>query len=151
MHKDVDTHTLRKALWNYIHCLYGIRSVSHTHTCMFITVCVCAPGFVYYTDVWCVCRYDDYDYGEVNVLLERGLKMFVKTVACHPEQTTDRIYSAYWRLFRHSEKVRATHTRSKPSLKTLSICIYLSSVSGVLLTDSVSSCFSFSRSMSTCC
>ncbi|XP_041759373.1 sestrin-2 isoform X1 [Coregonus clupeaformis] len=74
MHKDVDTHTLRKALWNYIHCLYGIR-------------------------------YDDYDYGEVNVLLERGLKMFVKTVACHPEQTTDRIYSAYWRLFRHSEKV----------------------------------------------
>ncbi|XP_038822819.1 sestrin-2 [Salvelinus namaycush] len=74
MHKDVDTHTLRKALWNYIHCLYGIR-------------------------------YDDYDYGEVNVLLERGLKMFVKTVACHPEQTTDRIYSAYWKLFRHSEKV----------------------------------------------
>lgn len=28
MHEDVDTHTLRKALWNYIHCLYGIRSVS---------------------------------------------------------------------------------------------------------------------------
>lgn len=27
MHEDVDTHTLRKALWNYIHCLYGIRSV----------------------------------------------------------------------------------------------------------------------------
>ncbi|XP_029603776.1 sestrin-2 isoform X18 [Salmo trutta] len=74
MHKDVDTYTLRKALWNYIHCLYGIR-------------------------------YDDYDYGEVNVLLERGLKMFVKTVACHPEQTTERVYSAYWRLFRHSEKV----------------------------------------------
>lgn len=28
MHEGVDTHTLRKALWNYIHCLYGIRSVS---------------------------------------------------------------------------------------------------------------------------
>ncbi|KAF3833826.1 hypothetical protein F7725_025030 [Dissostichus mawsoni] len=52
MHEDVDTHTLRKALWNYIHCLYGIR-------------------------------YDDYDYGSVNVLLERSLKVFVKTMACH--------------------------------------------------------------------
>lgn len=29
MHEGVDTHTLRKALWNYIHCLYGIRSVPH--------------------------------------------------------------------------------------------------------------------------
>lgn len=27
MHEGVDTHTLRKALWNYIHCLYGIRWV----------------------------------------------------------------------------------------------------------------------------
>ncbi|XP_056274394.1 sestrin-2 [Pseudoliparis swirei] len=76
MHEDVDTHTLRKALWNYIHCLYGIR-------------------------------YDDYDYGSVNVLLERSLKVFVKTVACHPEQTTARIYHAFWRRFRHSEKVHA--------------------------------------------
>lgn len=25
MHEGVDTHTLRKALWNYIQCLYGIR------------------------------------------------------------------------------------------------------------------------------
>ncbi|KAL0962084.1 hypothetical protein UPYG_G00335470 [Umbra pygmaea] len=75
-HNDVDTHTLRKALWNYIHCLYGIR-------------------------------YDDYDYGEVNVFLERELKVFVKTVACHPEQTTASIYAAFWRHFRHSEKVHA--------------------------------------------
>ncbi|XP_010871562.2 sestrin-2 isoform X2 [Esox lucius] len=74
MHEDVDTRSLRKALWNYIHCLYGIR-------------------------------YDDYDYGEVNVLLERGLKVYVKTVACHPEQTTASLYSAFWRHFRHSEKV----------------------------------------------
>ncbi|XP_038581797.1 sestrin-2 isoform X1 [Micropterus salmoides] len=76
MHEGVDTHTLRKALWNYIHCLYGIR-------------------------------YDDYDYGSVNVLLERSLKVFVKTMACHPEQTTARIYHAFWRRFRHSEKVHA--------------------------------------------
>ncbi|XP_042363029.1 sestrin-2 isoform X1 [Plectropomus leopardus] len=76
MHEGVDTHTLRKALWNYIHCLYGIR-------------------------------YDDYDYGSVNVLLERSLKVFVKTMACHPEQTTARVYHAFWRHFRHSEKVHA--------------------------------------------
>ncbi|XP_070702894.1 sestrin-2 isoform X1 [Pempheris klunzingeri] len=76
MHEGVDTHTLRKALWNYIHCLYGIR-------------------------------YDDYDYGSVNVLLERSLKVFVKTMACHPEQTTARIYHAFWKHFRHSEKVHA--------------------------------------------
>ncbi|XP_036949173.1 sestrin-2 isoform X1 [Acanthopagrus latus] len=76
MHEGVDTHTLRKALWNYIHCLYGIR-------------------------------YDDYDYGSVNVLLERSLKVFVKTMACHPEQTTARIYHTFWRHFRHSEKVHA--------------------------------------------
>lgn len=49
--------------------------------------------------------YDDYDYGSVNVLLERSLKVFVKTMACHPEQTTARIYHAFWRHFRHSEKV----------------------------------------------
>ncbi|XP_060798905.1 sestrin-2 isoform X2 [Neoarius graeffei] len=29
MHEDVDTSTLRKALWNYIHCIYGIRLVTH--------------------------------------------------------------------------------------------------------------------------
>ncbi|XP_054619264.1 sestrin-2 isoform X2 [Dunckerocampus dactyliophorus] len=76
MHEGVDTHTLRKALWNYIHCLYGIR-------------------------------YDDYDYGSVNVLLERSLKVFVKTMACYPEQITARVYHAFWRHFRHSEKIHA--------------------------------------------
>ncbi|XP_030644935.1 sestrin-2 [Chanos chanos] len=74
MHTDVDTTTLRKALWNYIHCVYGIR-------------------------------YDDYDYGEVNQLLERSLKVYIKTVACHPEKTTHRMYTSFWRHFRHSEKV----------------------------------------------
>ncbi|KAM7373119.1 hypothetical protein PAMP_007999 [Pampus punctatissimus] len=73
MHEGVDTHTLRKALWNYIHCLYGIR-------------------------------YDDYDYGSVNVLLERSLKVFAKTMACHPEQTSAHIYHSFWKHFRHSEK-----------------------------------------------
>ncbi|XP_051527402.1 sestrin-2 isoform X2 [Myxocyprinus asiaticus] len=74
MHSNVDTSTLRKAIWNYIHCIYGIR-------------------------------YDDYNYWEVNQLLERSLKVYVKTVACHPEKTTPRMYFSFWRQFRHSEKV----------------------------------------------
>ncbi|XP_067862801.1 sestrin-2-like isoform X3 [Heptranchias perlo] len=74
MHCDVDTSMLRRAIWNYIHCVFGIR-------------------------------YDDYDYGEVNQLLERSLKIYIKTVACYPEKTTKRMYASFWRHFRHSEKV----------------------------------------------
>lgn len=29
-HKDVDTSMLRRAIWNYIHCMFGIRSVAVT-------------------------------------------------------------------------------------------------------------------------
>ncbi|XP_030890982.1 sestrin-2 isoform X3 [Leptonychotes weddellii] len=74
MHSGVDTSVLRRAIWNYIHCVFGIR-------------------------------YDDYDYGEVNQLLERNLKVYIKTVACYPEKTTRRMYNLFWRHFRHSEKV----------------------------------------------
>ena len=49
--------------------------------------------------------YDDYDYGEVNQLLERNLKIYIKTVACYPEKTTKQIYTQFWRHFKHSEKV----------------------------------------------
>ncbi|XP_004412492.1 PREDICTED: sestrin-3 isoform X3 [Odobenus rosmarus divergens] len=73
-HEDVDTTTLRRALFNYVHCMFGIR-------------------------------YDDYDYGEVNQLLERSLKVYIKTVTCYPERTTKRMYDSYWRQFKHSEKV----------------------------------------------
>ncbi|KAG7484340.1 hypothetical protein MATL_G00048590 [Megalops atlanticus] len=73
-HEGVDTTTLRRAIFNYVHCMYGIR-------------------------------YDDYNYGEVNQLLERSLKVYIKTVTCYPERTTCRIYHSYWRQFRHSEKV----------------------------------------------
>ncbi|XP_069479035.1 sestrin-2 isoform X2 [Ambystoma mexicanum] len=74
MHSGVDTSMLRRAIWNYIHCVFGIR-------------------------------YDDYDYGEVNQLLERSLKVYIKTVACYPEKTNKRLYTGFWRHFRHSEKV----------------------------------------------
>uniref|UniRef100_A0A2K6BKN8 Sestrin 3 n=1 Tax=Macaca nemestrina TaxID=9545 RepID=A0A2K6BKN8_MACNE len=73
-HQDVDTTMLRRALFNYVHCMFGIR-------------------------------YDDYDYGEVNQLLERSLKVYIKTVTCYPERTTKRMYDSYWRQFKHSEKV----------------------------------------------
>ncbi|KAJ8412610.1 hypothetical protein AAFF_G00129460 [Aldrovandia affinis] len=73
-HEDVDTTMLRRAIFNYVHCMYGIR-------------------------------YDDYNYGEVNQLLERSLKVYIKTVTCYPERTTCHMYHSYWRQFRHSEKV----------------------------------------------
>ncbi|KAJ8267004.1 hypothetical protein GJAV_G00137120 [Gymnothorax javanicus] len=73
-HEDVDTTMLRRAIFNYVHCMYGMR-------------------------------YDDYNYGEVNQLLERSLKMYIKTVTCYPERTTCHMYHSYWRQFRHSEKV----------------------------------------------
>ncbi|XP_066557426.1 sestrin-1 isoform X2 [Amia ocellicauda] len=74
MHKDVDTSMLRRAIWNYIHCMFGIR-------------------------------YDDYDYGEINQLLDRSFKVYIKTVVCSPEKTTKRMYDSFWRQFQHSEKV----------------------------------------------
>ncbi|KAM8792270.1 sestrin-1 isoform 2-T2 [Rhynchonycteris naso] len=74
MHKDVDTSTLRRAIWNYIHCMFGIR-------------------------------YDDYDYGEINQLLDRSFKVYIKTIVCTPEKVTKRMYDSFWRQFKHSEKV----------------------------------------------
>ncbi|XP_049627141.1 sestrin-1 isoform X2 [Suncus etruscus] len=74
MHKDVDTSMLRRAIWNYIHCMFGIR-------------------------------YDDYDYGEINQLLDRSFKVYIKTIVCTPEKVTKRMYDSFWRQFKHSEKV----------------------------------------------
>ncbi|XP_018411483.1 PREDICTED: sestrin-2 [Nanorana parkeri] len=73
-HQEVDTFKLRRAIWNYIQCIFGIR-------------------------------YDDYDYGEVNQLLERSLKVYMKTVTCHPETVNRQLYNDFWREFKHSEKV----------------------------------------------
>lgn len=41
----------------------------------------------------------------MNQLLERSLKIYIKTVACYPEKTTKRMYAQFWRHFKHSEKV----------------------------------------------
>ncbi|XP_078398675.1 sestrin-1 isoform X1 [Cetorhinus maximus] len=74
MHKDVDTSMLRRAIWNYIHCMFGIR-------------------------------YDDYDYGEINQLLDWNFKAYIKTVVCSPVKTTNQMYDGFWRRFKHSEKI----------------------------------------------
>ncbi|XP_071439933.1 sestrin homolog [Hetaerina americana] len=72
--KDVDTSRFRRAIWNYIQCMFGIR-------------------------------HDDYDYGEVNQLLERSLKAFIKSACCFPERVTKKDYDSVLREFKHSEKV----------------------------------------------
>ena len=71
---NVDTTMFRRAVWNYIHCMYGIR-------------------------------HDDYNYGEVNQMLERNLKSYIKTVTCYPERLTKKEYDNVMREFKHSEKV----------------------------------------------
>ncbi|XP_059490967.1 sestrin-3, partial [Neocloeon triangulifer] len=71
---DVDTSRFRRAIWNYIHCMFGIR-------------------------------HDDYDYGEVNQLLERWLKAYIKSTCCFPERITTRDYISVLREFEHSEKI----------------------------------------------
>ncbi|XP_050983920.1 sestrin-3 [Labeo rohita] len=65
---------LKRAIWNYIHCIYGIR-------------------------------YDDYDYGEVNRLLERGLKLYIKAVACYPDSSKTPLCPLSWAHIKASEKV----------------------------------------------
>ncbi|XP_004534931.1 sestrin homolog isoform X2 [Ceratitis capitata] len=73
-YRNVDTSKFRRAIWNYIQCIYGIR-------------------------------HDDYDYGEVNQLLDRPLKMFIKTACCFPERITTRDYDSILVELQDSEKV----------------------------------------------
>lgn len=53
----------------------------------------------------CSSRYDDYDYAEVNHLLERILKLYIKTVTCSPEKMNSEMFERFWKQFKHSEKV----------------------------------------------
>lgn len=65
---------LKRAIWNYIHCMLGIR-------------------------------YDDYDYGEVNQLLERDLKIYIKTVACFPDAKKTPLCPQPWAPLKPSERI----------------------------------------------
>ncbi|MBN3297519.1 SESN3 protein, partial [Amia calva] len=65
---------LKRAIWNYIHRMFGIR-------------------------------YDDYDYGEVNHLVERSLKLYIKTVTCYPDRTSTQLCPRSWKSLKPAEKV----------------------------------------------
>jgi len=72
--QGVDTSTFRRAVWNYIQCIYGIR-------------------------------HDDYDYGEINQLLERSLKAFIKTACCFPAKLSSNSINKVMTDFEFPEKV----------------------------------------------
>ena len=82
--RDVDTSRFRRAIWNYIQCMFGIR-------------------------------HDDYDYGEVNQLLERALKTYIKTAVCFPDRLGRNDYDSILKEFRDSEKV-SIHFHLYPSI-----------------------------------
>ncbi|CAL8356533.1 unnamed protein product [Merluccius merluccius] len=65
---------LKRAIWNYIHCVLGIR-------------------------------YDDYDYGEVNQRLERDTKLYIKAVACFPDDTKAPVCPLPWASLKPSERI----------------------------------------------
>uniref|UniRef100_A0A8C6K919 Sestrin 4 n=1 Tax=Nothobranchius furzeri TaxID=105023 RepID=A0A8C6K919_NOTFU len=71
---SVHSPDLKRAIWNYIHCVLGIR-------------------------------YDDYDYGEVNRLLARDLKLYIKAVACYPDATKTPVCPLSWTLLKASERI----------------------------------------------
>uniref|UniRef100_A0A3B5MNC9 Sestrin 4 n=1 Tax=Xiphophorus couchianus TaxID=32473 RepID=A0A3B5MNC9_9TELE len=50
-------------------------------------------------------RYDDYDYVEVNQLLERDLKLYIKAVACFPDVTKTPVCPLSWSLLKASERI----------------------------------------------
>lgn len=50
--------------------------------------------------------YDDYDYGEVNQLLQRDLKMYIKAVACFPDATKTPVCPLSLTPHKSSERVR---------------------------------------------
>lgn len=50
-------------------------------------------------------RHDDYDYGEINQLLDRPLKTFIKAACACPERITKRDYDSILTELLDSEKV----------------------------------------------
>ncbi|KAJ6215777.1 hypothetical protein RDWZM_010277 [Blomia tropicalis] len=71
---NIDTSPFRRAIWNYIQCIYGAR-------------------------------HDDYNYREVNILLERNLKTYIKCLACFPQNSVKFDFSTVMKGFRPSEKI----------------------------------------------
>lgn len=56
-------------------------------------------------DLFLGIRHDDYDYGEVNKLLDRPLKTFIKSACCYPDRITKKDYENILVELLDSEKV----------------------------------------------
>lgn len=65
-------------------------------------------------------RHDDYDYNEVNQLVERSLKAYIKTVTCFPERVTKKDYDSFMKEFKHSEKARTSRNELEKKLRLFS-------------------------------
>ncbi len=114
---NVDTSKFRRAVWNYILCLYGIRYSSTLFLpCSLLGTCerVCGTEFVRrwagsFVMSLCVClsRHDDYNYQEVNQLLRRDLKTFIKRACCYPERLSGSDLREAMKELQYSEKVLA--------------------------------------------
>lgn len=50
-------------------------------------------------------RHDDYDYGEINQLLDRNLKTFIKAACCCPDRITKQDYDSILIELVQTEKV----------------------------------------------
>jgi len=50
-------------------------------------------------------RHDDYDYAEVNLMLNKDMKTFIKTLCCYPDRTSNSLRSSVMIDFKLSEKV----------------------------------------------
>jgi len=73
-HTSIDTSLFRRASWNYIQCVWGIR-------------------------------HDDYDYHEVNELLHRDLKKYIKAASCYPDRCLKSDYENIMKGFQDTEKI----------------------------------------------
>ena len=99
--QNVDTSKFRRAIWNYIQCIYGKSSNFYLFPCNRDLIKLIIIGI----------RHDDYDYGEINQLLDRSLKTFIKTACCFPERITKKDYDSVLIELQDSEKVsQPAHT-----------------------------------------
>jgi hypothetical protein len=111
---------MSRIIYSFLFIFSKPNKTAHTQKSVTVTIIVLSIFFVViiqllhkYTCIliynmydWFFWRHDDYDYGEVNQLLERSLKAFIKSACCYPERVTKKDYDRVLREFRHSEKVR---------------------------------------------
>ncbi|KAH8290685.1 hypothetical protein KR054_005020, partial [Drosophila jambulina] len=92
--KNVDTSKFRRAIWNYIQCIYGIRHDDYDYGEVNQVKRSIKSSFVLsknYVLLW--------------QLLVRPLKMFIKTACCFPERITTKDYDSVLVELQDSEKV----------------------------------------------